>query len=300
MGPGPRTVTFRSRARMSLDSRELLCCNPPTAEVHVNRVLWLPTLPSKPSSALEHGPVAVAAFVMVVACSLSCTIVTTAPAPSPAPLPPPQAAYTAPPPYAPPPTQTRESVVDERGRSINLEHGAPVDPGVAGCADGQREAFLDLNRYPHIAGCLASWQGRQSLRANPTGRACGDELGPCAVPADACAPGWHVCGASGAVQELRAVDAEACENAGGGRYAAAISHCKTQRSCSHDDGPNATYECFAHGYCSEPVCCGRDCGQFGICRDGVWKQHTHIPFGQDQGCASTESRRAGGVLCCRG
>lgn len=211
-----------------------------------------------------------------------------APAPPPAPLATPAG-----------PVSRSETIVDETGRSITLDHGAPGDPSVIGCADGRREAFLNIVAYPRIAGCLGTWSGRQSLRAPSSGRACGDELGPCAVPADVCAPGWHVCGASGAVSELRQVTAEECENAGGGRFAAGMSHCKEQHGCALDESREANYGCFAHGWCSEPVCCGRHCAEVGICRDGVWRQHTHIPFGQDQGCGSTESRRAGGVLCCR-
>lgn len=195
---------------------------------------------------------------------------------------------------------TSDTTTDDRGRSIRLEHGAPGNPAVVGCADGRREAFLDLTRFPRIAGCLGSWMGRQSLRAAPTARACGDEIGPCDTPADLCAPGWHVCGANGAVQELRQVSAVDCETAGGGRFSAAISHCKAQQGCSADPSPAASYSCFEHGWCSEPVCCGRDCGQFGACRDGVWQQHTHIPEGVDQGCGSMDSHRAGGVLCCLG
>lgn len=224
---------------------------------------------------------------------------------------PPQPVYGPPPPYPPPASPrgagtsmsgagaTSEVVTGEGGRSVTLEHGPPGDPAVIGCADGRREAFLDSARYPRIAGCLGSWAGRQSLRATTSGQPCGDELGPCTAPGDVCAAGWHVCGSTGAVSELRQVSAEECEQAGGGRFAAGISHCQDQTGCGADPTPTAKYSCFAHGWCSEPVCCGRDCGDFGVCRDGVWPGHTHIPFGQDQGCASTESRRAGGVLCCR-
>jgi hypothetical protein len=209
--------------------------------------------------------------------------------------PPAQPAY----PPAQPEAAGSQTVVQEGGRSITLEHGPAGDPSIVGCADGRREAFLDTQRYPAIAGCLGTWGGRQSLRTPPTGAACGDELGPCAVPADVCAPGWHVCGSSGAVADLRQVSAEECERAGGGRFAAGISHCQSQQGCGVDPRPEARYNCYAHGWCSEPVCCGRDCGEFGSCRSGVWPEKTHIPFGQDQGCASTGSQRAGGVLCCR-
>jgi hypothetical protein len=228
----------------------------------------------------------------------ACTIVAGPPIAPPVYPPPSQPAGAYYPPPGPAPGGRADTIVDERGRSVMMEHGPPGEPPVIGCADGRREAFLDARRYPRIAGCLGSWGGRQSLRSPPTGQACGDEGGPCATPADLCASGWHICGSNGAVSELRQVSAEECEHAGGGRFAAGISHCKEQHGCAVDPTPNASYDCYPHGWCSEPVCCGRDCGQFGMCRDGVWPQHTHIPSGQDQGCGSTESRRAGGVLCC--
>jgi len=234
----------------------------------------------------------VSILVAVAAPLSSCTV--TLPAGPPPPRPTSQPAQPSPG-YSPRST----SVVDERGRALTVEHGAPGDPRVIGCADGAREAFLDLARFPNIAGCLADWPGQQSLRTNPTGRACGDEFGPCTTPADACAPGWRVCGAGGAVADLRQVSAEDCSSAGGGRYAAAISHCQSQSGCGVDPSPGAIYACYPTGWCSEPVCCGRDCGEFGICRGGVWPDQTHIPFGQDQGCGNTGSHRAGGVLCCR-
>lgn len=191
-----------------------------------------------------------------------------------------------------------ESIQTESG-AISVTHTATLPPAIAGCADGTREAFNDTRAFANIAGCMASWSGSPSLRAPSTGAACGDST-PCAAPADACAAGWHVCGVDGLVAELRQVSAEQCSNAGGGRYSAAISHCSTQsEACTHDDGPTANYQCFSEGWCSEPVCCGRDCGEFGACRDGVWPEQTHIPVGQDQGCASMNSQRAGGVLCCR-
>ncbi|MBI4509188.1 MAG: hypothetical protein HY698_06105 [Deltaproteobacteria bacterium] len=192
-----------------------------------------------------------------------------------------------------------EEVTDETGRVYRIEQGEKAEPSLVGCADGQREAFVDHNAFPAIAGCLGAWEGLMSLRTPTTGTACGDDLGPCGAPADLCAPGWHVCGSSGTVAELRQVSAEQCEQAGGGRFSAAFSHCKKQRGCEYDMSASATYECFPSGWCSEPACCGRDCGEFGACTGGVWPDRTHIPQGTDQGCGAMSARRAGGVLCCR-
>ena len=161
------------------------------------------------------------------------------------------------------------------------------------------EAFVDVVQFPTIAGCIAEWSGRVDLRALGTRMPCGDDRGPCAVAEDACAVGWHLCGDTGQVSDLLRVSPAQCEQAGGGRFVAAISHCKAQSEASYEPAQTANYSCFASGWCSEPVCCGSDCGDFGVCRDGVWRGKTHIPVGTDQGCGSIGSSRARGVLCCK-
>lgn len=199
---------------------------------------------------------------------------------------------------APSSAERTEEITTESG-TINVRHSASLAPAIAGCADGTREAFHDTATFPNIAGCMASWSGSLSLRAAATSRACGDATS-CGAPADACAPGWHLCGADGSVAEVRQVTAQQCASAGAGRFSAAISHCLTQsHDCASDAQPNANYQCFSEGFCAEPVCCGEHCGEFGLCRDGVWPGQTHIPVGQDQGCGNMSSQRAGGVLCCK-
>ncbi len=190
-------------------------------------------------------------------------------------------------------------VEDFDGKSITLRHGAKGDPGIIGCSDGTREAFHDVNAFPTIAGCLAFWDGERSLRAPSTGRACGEKT-PCGVPADACAAGWHVCSRDGRLQDLKGrLTGEQCrKDAGAGRFVAAIFHCRTQSGCQYDADENAVYDCFDSGWCSEPVCCGEDCGT-GACPGGLWEKDTHIAQGTDQGCARMTSTRAGGILCCK-
>lgn len=191
-------------------------------------------------------------------------------------------------------------IADENGTVFQIAQGGPGDPQVVGCADGQREAFVDAATFPAIAGCIAEWTGETSLRAPRGGAACGDDLGGCMAPADACATGWHLCGDSGKIADLTRVTAAQCEAAGGGRFVAALSHCETQQDCVYDNAQTGDYACFEQGWCSEPVCCGNDCGEFGVCRDGVWPGATHIPVGTDQGCGKIGSSRARGVLCCKG
>ena len=190
------------------------------------------------------------------------------------------------------------AVLANNGQTVVIRTTNPMDVSLAGCADGSREAFHDLGRFPSVAGCEAMWNEARSLRAQRTGVACGNLLGPCAAPADACSAGWHLCGASGALDEVRRVSAQDCASAGNGRFAAAISHCSSQEGCNYNESLDAHYACFDAGWCSEPVCCGNHCGT-GMCPSGVWADSTHISDGPGQGCGNTLGERAGGVLCCR-
>ncbi len=174
-----------------------------------------------------------------------------------------------------------------------------VDPKIAGCADGQREGFADIEANPRIAGCLGKWKESKSLRDKPTGKACGDDGAECAVPADVCAPGWHVCGMEGKSDDLktRATQAQ-CDSAGPGRFNAAMSHSPTDEI---DPCPritkNTDLPCVQAGIGAEPVCCGNDCLP-GKCKDAVWKGKTRISRGTTEGCGAMTSDRNGGVMCC--
>ena len=179
-------------------------------------------------------------------------------------------------------------------------HGPPGDPASVGCADGTREAFLNVSAYPNIAGCAATWAGGISMRAAATGVACGDGLGACAAPADACGSGWHVCGTSGAVSELRRLTADECAFGGEGQFFGAISHCAAQTAtCAYDLTPTASYDCYDSGFCSESVCCGTACTGAGVCAGGVWAGWTHIANAGDPCGAFLAKTEGNGVLCCQ-
>jgi hypothetical protein len=173
---------------------------------------------------------------------------------------------------------------------------APSDaPNLSGCSDGEREAFTNIATYPKIAGCAAGWPGTPSMRAPAAGAACGDDLGVCAVPASACALGWHVCATSGAFTELAAISADECHGAAAsGRFVAASSHCTSMAVCEY----GATLPCFDSGFCSEPVCCGPACYQSPGCPDGVWSAGTWTSAPSSDGCGAQPSAQDLGVLCC--
>jgi hypothetical protein len=180
------------------------------------------------------------------------------------------------------------------------ESPAGGDPAVVGCADGQREGFADIAKFPTIAGCVAKWEGDMTLRKGPVGNACGDDSEACGSPASVCAAGWHVCARDGDYHDLTdRIDAAGCnEGAGPGRFNAAISHVKKKKECAPVPTETTRYPCLKDGYGAEPVCCGLDC-RFGQCRDSVWDKQTRISVGKAQGCGALSSERNGGVLCCK-
>ena len=75
----------------------------------------------------------------------------------------------------------------------------PLGPEV-GCADGEREGFLDLDAYTHIAGCSGAWD-QPGITPDGLVQTCGGQGGDDGAKADGagcasldlCAAGWHIC-----------------------------------------------------------------------------------------------------------
>lgn len=166
----------------------------------------------------------------------------------------------------------------------------------SGCADGQREAFTDEATFPEIAGCAASWTTRVSMRDPATGSACGDDLGDCAAPADACAPGWELCGTNGNPAQITSRVSDQQCNEQSGQFAAALSHCTDAAPCVY----SPPYSCLPGGAdCAEAVCCGDGCSQSASCSTGVFPTGTRINTGgASNGCASLAPALVTGVMCC--
>lgn len=173
--------------------------------------------------------------------------------------------------------------------TVERLHSRPMDVAAAGCADGTREAFHDAGRFPAVAGCSAAWDGAQSLGAPPTRAACGDGLGGCAGPADACAAGWHVCAAP---RELRALDQASCTHAGPGQFLGGASACVGEDACAE---PTDGLSCMSEGACSGAVCCGTLCtlGPPACARSAARLPRAGVA------CGAVESAPPRGVLCCK-
>jgi hypothetical protein len=163
--------------------------------------------------------------------------------------------------------------------------GACVD---VGCSDGTREAFLDLAKFPDIAGCAATWPV-SSMRAPRKLPRCGNSAAACEAPLDACAEGWHVCGnTEGNATDITSRIGQADCSAQKGRFAGALG----DQSCT---------PCTELG--AGAVCCGDGCiQQQGSC---LWPMATAW-FGVRDGVAALCGKLDNpivsdqlGVMCCR-
>lgn len=184
---------------------------------------------------------------------------------------------------------------------------APAPPPAAqggGCADGSCDAFCDA---AGLAGCVAAWDGHQSLRAAKTGTGCGGAR-RCAAPADACAAGWAIClsdPASAALSQAAfraAVSPERCATGFDGALVAAMSSGRNGPPCPNTPPPCDLGCSVPEVWGSEPVCCGTAC-RLPSCPSAVWSNATRIMFGKDPGmphsCGSIASTWVQGVLCCK-
>jgi len=182
----------------------------------------------------------------------------------------------------------------------------PGPPAVVGCASGECDAFCGASTTVH--GCLASWPGTASLRAPASGKPC--VKGVCAVPADACAPGWALCLSDFAKSNLTGfragISASQCAavNADPRKFVAAMSHARAEwASLPPAPCPPAPVDddngCAVKGtWGSEPVCCGGACTT-PSCPNAVWVGATHIHIDEDASCDALAGGVADGVLCCK-
>jgi hypothetical protein len=189
-------------------------------------------------------------------------------------------------------------------------NGEPCVDGVCGkpepgCADGTRELFTDMKKWPLIAGCAGNIEGgnMRQARQGQNGCGAGDERNnACRSAEDLCAPGWHICMRNGDPNELKSrVSSQDCATAGKGLFITASSHCVGSiPSCSYGSG---TLPCTDGGPCSEPICCGSDC-QFGLCTSAVWQNETRCARPKTFiGCSNSNSYHGNptitGILCCK-
>ena len=173
-----------------------------------------------------------------------------------------------------------------------------------GCADGEREAFLDPVTRPDIAGCSGAWSERGILDdvAPACAREGGDDgprpMGSGCNIEDLCAFGWHVCEDPA---EVAASSPTGCtgalEGTSGDLFFLQRQSGTGNREC--DGGQNDIFGCGNLGDMPKPSCRPLDAVATSTC--------SALPPTWDCGASNFSEAAAvtkdggagGGVLCCR-
>jgi len=177
------------------------------------------------------------------------------------------------------------------------------DGGIIGCADGQREGFLDVTTYPDIAACDGGFQvpGVVGLTGPACGRAAGDDGslpdGSGCNAEDLCAAGFHLCasatevgtksitGCVGAVVGTASVF-YLTEQSGGG-----------QQKCG--PGTNDVFGCGNVGYRVSSGCAPLDSASGDVCSALVAPWSCGTDLTAEALHVVKPGPTAGGVLCCK-
>lgn len=179
-----------------------------------------------------------------------------------------------------------------------------------GCADGTREGFLSLNRYPGIAACSGGWtEPGLSTTASmvPQCENRGGNSGPypnggtCSA-ADLCAVGWHVCESANEAERHSDDCDDAVEPANGSPIFFATRQPSATSGCSSNMGDSNIIGCGNIG--GQP---SSGCGPLNARLDNEdCARYRPWLCGDDEMSVSTELRLVtkpgstrGGVLCCR-
>jgi len=196
--------------------------------------------------------------------------------------------------------------------------GAPGTGGISviGCADGSREAFVNVSNFPSIAGCQGGWSVPGVLTPASMTPACNRAAGNdgtkpdgmgCSV-ADLCAVGWHVCGGANELDSLNVTCAQAgLPNANTMR----VLYATRQRGvtgtiCNANDtiGTNDVHGCGNFGLAEDPNCAPLN-AQFSHTECDTLSPPWSCPGALTEGSSVTKTAPGpmgsmnGGVLCCK-
>lgn len=222
----------------------------------------------------------------------------------------------------------RDAPLDARDVGLDARD-APIDapdPRLLGCADGEREGFLDRARHERIAGCSGGFALPGLLVDEPPAcaRRAGDDgplpTGTGCRSADLCAEGWHVCRSA---SEVMAASPGGCDGVAGGEPAffasrqsgpgcgicarggrtCALGECALD--CAADPRPgslmaNDLFGCGTLGDPPNPNCAPLDRFSNDLCGSTTAPWSCPGSTGFDEALVVRKNGpERGGVLCCR-
>ena len=185
-------------------------------------------------------------------------------------------------------------------------------PNIAGCSDGTREGFRDVDHWPDLAGCAGAFDQPGVLGApaiQPTcsllaGDTNSDPEGTSCSIADLCAANWHVCRDGDDVAKHSPTgDCEGCVPAGERRFFLVASGASPMGLCTPDpQNANDLHGCGGLGQSESQACAplSRRMG-FADClaTKGVWNCGSQSDSLREAQTVTKRGTTLGGVLCCK-
>jgi hypothetical protein len=184
------------------------------------------------------------------------------------------------------------------------------DPAAAGCADGSREGFADLGRWPRIAGCAGGFRvpgvdgdgARTPTCDREAGNTGANPAGVGCSAADLCAPGWQICTDGGDVERSSPTGCAGAAADGYALFFLVATGASPDGICVPGAGfENDLFGCGSFGGPVHPSCAPLDRRlDFTGCyaTRGLWScgdDRTHL---QETAEVSKAGPGLGGVLCC--
>lgn len=191
------------------------------------------------------------------------------------------------------------------GATSSQSASASSSGSAIGCADGQREGFVDLATYPNIAACAGGWTTPGVLgNVAPSCGLQGGDDGPnppgigCAV-SDLCAAGWHVCSSKGdvAAKSPSGCMGVAVPNAPAAFFVTAQSG--SGAGLCDGNGANDLFGCGTIGIPPSATCAPLDRFSNDLCMALVAPWTCGTDNTAEAANVTKPGADAGGALCCR-
>jgi hypothetical protein len=183
--------------------------------------------------------------------------------------------------------------------------GVPTTP--VGCADGEREGYLDVVSFPDIAACAGGFQVPGSVTLESMMPACNRQAGDdggipdgegCSIE-DLCAEGWRVCGSPMEVASHASACPPEMPASGGAFWLTRMTYAYDSLTCPSLEGTNNIAGC---GYGLEKLhriaCAPLNRGlNFDTCAAAPpWSCNDYMA---EATVVTKAGSDRGGVLCCR-
>lgn len=196
------------------------------------------------------------------------------------------------------------------GPETGVEGGARLPPAVAGCSDGTREGFVDIEHWSEVAACAGGWSvpglvgegGQKPACLRRSGNSGELPAGEGCAAADLCAEGWHVCRSGDEIATRSLSNCEGATASGADLFFAVRAGASPAGVCTPEkSNTNNLYGCGSFGGAADSSCGPLD-RLLGFAECGItanWRCGDASDWQREAAVVTKLGPELGGVLCCR-